>query len=283
MTLISKLKSSYKVRRFMKHKPAVVGVVIVVLFLLAGAFGPTLAPYDPYRQGLPRLTPPSWQFPMGTDGFGRDIFSRVLHGARLSLTVGLGATALGVCIGGTLGMLAGYFPKTLERPIMFITEVLLAFPSILLAMAVVAILGTGLTNVIIAVGVRQVPSYVRMTRSTVLSVRDAEYTEAARALGASTPRILGKTILPNIMAPLMVYTTLQVGWTILLAALLSFVGLGVQAPTPEWGYMVAEGRAWLRQAPHVATMPGLVILALVMSLNLIGDALRDALDPRLKQ
>lgn len=270
-------------KRFRRHKLAVASVVIVLVFCFLGVFGPSLAPYDPFKQNPERLARPSWQYLMGTDGFGRCIFSRVLHGTRLSLTVGALATLLGITVGGTMGMLAGYFPRTMERPVMFVTEVLLAFPSVLLAMAVVAILGTGLTNVIIAVGVKQVPSYARMTRSSVLSVRGAEYTEAARALGASNLRIMTQTILPNIMAPLLVYTTLQIGWTILLAAILSFVGLGVQPPTPEWGYMVSEGRAWLRQAPHVTTFPGLVILLLVMSLNLIGDAARDAFDPRLKQ
>lgn len=269
-------------RRFRKHKLALVGLVIIGVYLLVAVFGPMLAPYEPYAQHPPdRLQGPSAKFWLGTDEYGRCIFTRIIYGTRVSIIIGFSSIMIGVLVGGTLGLVAAYY-RSLDRFIMYWIDVLLAFPAILLAIGVMAILGPGLINVIIAVGIRQIPSFARMTRSTVMGVRDSEYTEAVRALGASDPRIIFGTILPNCLAPLLVYGTLQVGWAILLGAILSFVGIGVPPPLAEWGRMVSDGRRWLRQAPHIATFPGIAILLLVMSFNLVGDALRDSLDPRLK-
>ncbi len=270
-------------KRFRRHKLAVVGLVIVAAYILMALFGPWIAPHEPYEHHpADRLQGPSATYPLGTDEFGRCIMSRIIHGGRVSMAIGFFSILLGSTVGGALGLVAAYY-KRWDRFIMYWVDVMLAFPAILLAIGVMAVLGPGLVNVIIAVGIRQVPSFARMVRSTVLSVRDAEYAEAARALGASDSRVIVRTILPNSIAPLVVYASLQVGWAILLGAILSFVGVGVPPPLAEWGRMVSDGRRWLRQAPHIANFPGIAILLLVMSFNLVGDALRDSLDPRLKK
>src|SRR6266511_1261504 len=248
-------------RRFAKHRLAVIGLA-VILGLGAVALGARrIAPHDPIRQDLPHaLARPSAEFPLGTDEFGRCILSRILFGARLSLLVGVIATAIGATTG-----------------------ILLAFPSILLAIAVVAALGPSLGNVMIAVGVRSVPSFARVTRSMVLSLKGLEFVQGASALGASHARVLFRHILPNSVSPLLVFSSMQVATAILLAAILSFLGLGVQPPTPEWGKMVSDGRAYLMEAPHVSLFPGLAIFLTVMGFNCLGDGLRDALDPRVRR
>jgi len=267
-------------RRFARHRLALIGLGIIVALSLLALAARQVAPHDPIRQDLPHaLAKPSAEFPLGTDQFGRCILSRIVFGARQSLLVGVIATAIGASAGILLGLLAGYFPR-LDGPVMRIMDVLLAFPSILLAIAVVAALGPSLGNVMIAVGVRSIPSFARVSRSMVLSLKELDFVRGALALGASHPRVLFRHILPNSVSPLLVFSSMQVATAILLAAILSFLGLGVQPPTPEWGKMVSDGRAYLMEAPHLSLFPGLAIFVAVMGFNCLGDGLRDALDPR---
>jgi len=267
-------------RRFAKHRLAVIGLGVILALIVLALGARQIAPHDPIRQDLPHaLAKPSVEFPLGTDEFGRCILSRILFGARLSLLVGVIATAIGATAGILLGLSAGYFPRA-DAPVMRCMDVLLAFPSILLAIAVVAALGPSLGNVMIAVGVRSVPSFARVSRSMVLSLKELEFVQGAAALGASHARVLFGHILPNSVSPLLVFSSMQVATAILLAAILSFLGLGVQPPTPEWGKMVSDGRAYLMDAPHVSLFPGLAIFIAVMGFNCLGDGLRDALDPR---
>jgi peptide/nickel transport system permease protein len=267
-------------RRFLKHRLAVAGLGVILVLILLALSAQHVAPHDPIRQDLPHaLAGPSVEFPLGTDEFGRCILSRILFGARLSLLVGVIATAIGATAGIVSGLAAGYFPR-LDAPVMRAMDVLLAFPSILLAIAIVAALGPSLGNVMIAVGVRSIPSFARLSRSMVLSLKELEFVQGAAALGASHARVLFRHILPNSVSPLLVFSSMQVATAILLAAILSFLGLGVQPPTPEWGKMVSDGRAYLMEAPHVSLFPGLAIFVAVMGFNCLGDGLRDALDPR---
>jgi ABC-type dipeptide/oligopeptide/nickel transport system permease subunit len=266
--------------RFLKHRLAVGGLALILALILLALSARQVAPHDPLRQDLPHaLAGPSIEFPLGTDEFGRCILSRILFGARLSLLVGVIATAIGAGAGILSGLAAGYFPR-LDAPVMRTMDVLLAFPSILLAIAIVAALGPSLGNVMIAVGVRSIPSFARLARSMVLSLKELEFVQGAAALGASHARVLFRHILPNSVSPLLVFSSMQVATAILLAAILSFLGLGVQPPTPEWGKMVSDGRAYLLEAPHVSLFPGLAIFIAVMGFNCLGDGLRDALDPR---
>jgi ABC-type dipeptide/oligopeptide/nickel transport system permease subunit len=267
-------------RRFAKHRLAVIGLGVILALIVLALGARQIAPHDPLRQDLPHaLAKPSVEFPLGTDEFGRCILSRILFGARISLLVGVIATAIGATAGILLGLCAGYFPRA-DAPVMRCMDVLLAFPSILLAIAVVAALGPSLGNVMIAVGVRSVPSFARVSRSMVLSLKELEFVQSAAALGASHARVLFGHILPNSVSPLLVFSSMQVATAILLAAILSFLGLGVQPPTPEWGKMVSDGRSYLMEAPHVSLFPGLAIFIAVMGFNCLGDGLRDALDPR---
>jgi len=267
-------------RRFSRHRLAVAGLGLILALIVLGLAAPHVAPHDPIHQDLPHaLAGPSAEFPLGTDEFGRCILSRILFGARLSLLVGVIATAIGAAVGIVSGLAAGYFPR-LDAPVMRAMDVLLAFPSILLAIAVVAALGPSLVNVMIAVGVRSIPSFARLSRSMVLSLKELEFVQGATALGASHGRVLFRHIVPNSVSPLLVFSSMQVATAILLAAILSFLGLGVQPPTPEWGKMVSDGRAYLMEAPHVSLFPGLAIFVAVMGFNCLGDGLRDALDPR---
>ena len=266
--------------RFLKHRLAVAGLALILALILLALSARQVAPHDPLRQDLPHaLAGPSIEFPLGTDEFGRCILSRILFGARLSLLVGVIATAIGATAGILSGLAAGYFPR-LDAPVMRTMDVLLAFPSILLAIAIVAALGPSLGNVMIAVGVRSIPSFARLARSMVLSLKELDFVQGAAALGASHARVLFRHILPNSVSPLLVFSSMQVATAILLAAILSFLGLGVQPPTPEWGKMVSDGRAYLLEAPHVSLFPGLAIFIAVMGFNCLGDGLRDALDPR---
>ncbi len=268
--------------RFSTHRLALAGLGTIGALVAFALFAPWLAPNDPLRQHLPdALQGPSVRFPLGTDEFGRCLLSRILYGSRLSLLVGVLATAIGATLGITLGLAAGYF-RRLDGYVMRAMDVLLAFPGILLAIAIMAALGPSLPNVMIAVGIRSIPSFARLTRGMVLSLAELEFVQGARALGAGHGRVLLGHILPNSVSPLLVFSSMQVATAILLAAILSFLGLGVQPPTPEWGKMVSDGRAYLLEAPHVSLFPGMAIFLTVMGFNCLGDGLRDALDPRLR-
>jgi ABC-type dipeptide/oligopeptide/nickel transport system permease subunit len=269
-------------RVFARNRLAVLGTVLVVAFVVIAVFAPWLAPNDPNRQVLrDQLQTPSSAYWLGTDDVGRDILSRLIVGSRVSLMVGLIATGIGAGIGTLAGLLAGYY-RQLDGWIMRSMDILLSFPSVLLAVAIIAILGPGIENVMIAVGVNSIPAYARLVRSTVQSLKQSEFVMAARAIGTQERRILARHILPNCLSPIIVYSTLQIGGAILTASILSFLGFGVQPPDPEWGQMVNAGRGWLQQAPHIATYPGLAIFFVVMGFNLFGDGLRDVLDPRLR-
>jgi peptide/nickel transport system permease protein len=269
-------------QRFASHRLALLGLAVVSALVLLAVFARQVAPHDPVRQDLPlALQGPSWPFPLGTDEFGRCVLSRILFGARISLVVGIIATAIGAGAGTLLGLAGGYF-RGLDGVVMRSMDVLLAFPGILLAIAIMAALGPSLPNVMIAVGIRSIPSFARVTRSMVLSLKELDFVQGAHALGAGHPRVLFCHILPNSVSPLLVFSSMQVATAILLAAILSFLGLGVQPPTPEWGKMVSDGRSYLMEAPHVSLFPGLAIFLTVMGFNCLGDGLRDALDPRVR-
>lgn len=271
----------YLWRRLRKNRLAVGGGVLLVLFLLTAAAAPWIAPHDPLAQDLyGRLSPPSAKNWFGTDDFGRDILSRVLHGARVSLRVGVAAVALALVVGTAVGLTAGYWGGLLDNVLMRLMDLMLAFPSILLAIVVVAVLGPSLNNAMLAVGIVSIPQYARLVRASVLSIREQDYVTAARALGAGDARIILTAILPNCVAPLTVQSTLGMAGAILDAAGLSFLGLGAQPPTPEWGAMLSGGRDFILSAPWVLTFPGLAILLTVLAFNLLGDGLRDALDPK---
>ena len=270
-------------RRLARQRGAMVGAVILAVLALMAVGAPRLATRDPIRTA-PReaLQPPGARYLLGTDQFGRDVASRVLHGARLSLTVGLIAVGIAVALGVPIGLVSGFYGGRLDVFAMRVMDVLLAFPGILLALAIVGVLSPGLGNVMIAVGLAAVPTYARLTRASVLSARELLYVEAARAMGGRDRFILTRYILPNVVAPLIVTSTLGLGTAILSAAALSFLGLGSPPPTPEWGRMLSEGRDYLREAWWISTFPGLAIMLTVLAMNLLGDGLRDVLDPRLK-
>lgn len=268
-------------RQFLRHKGALIGSVIVLIFVAIALFADVLSPHDPLAQDLAhRLEAPSATHWLGTDDFGRDVLSRVLHGSRVSLRLGLVAVAVALLVGGTIGLLSGYYGGWVDLIAMRVMDLMLAFPSILMAIVVVAILGPSLTNAMIAVGIMAVPQYARIVRASVLSVRGLEYVQASRALGAADPRILARAILPNIAGPIIVTASLGLATAILDAAGLSFLGLGAQPPIPEWGSMLSQGRELVLVAPWVLTAPGVAVFLAVLGFNLVGDALRDLLDPR---
>lgn len=270
-------------RRRVRHNTgALVGLIILVVVGGAVLLAPWLAPYDPLAMDPPaQLQPPSTMHWAGTDLFGRDLFSRLLFGGRTSLLVGIVAVLMALLPGTLLGLLAGYHGRRVDGLIMAFMDVMLAFPSVLLAMLIVSITGRGLSNVMIAVGVASIPGYTRLVRGQVLAVRKQPYVRAAITVGCSTARVVFRHILPNVLSSLVVMATLNVGWAILNASALSFLGLGVQPPWPEWGTMLREGREFLREAPWIATFPGLALSLVVVAINLLGDGLRDVLDPRL--
>lgn len=268
-------------KRLRKNRLAVVGSILIGVFFTMALFAPLLAPADPMGQALyNRLSPPSLDHPFGTDDFGRDILSRVIFGARISLRVGVVAVLIALVVGTSIGLVAGYWGGILDQVLMRIMDLMLAFPSILLAIGIVAVLGPGLENAMLAVGIVAVPQYARLVRASVLTVREADYVLAAHAMGASDWRILGVAILPNCLAPLIVQATLGLATAILDAAGLSFLGLGAQPPTPEWGAMLSQGRELIVRATWVLTFPGAAIFLTVLAFNLVGDGLRDALDPK---
>jgi peptide/nickel transport system permease protein len=261
-----------------------VGLAIITLTVLIGVLAPVIDPYDPTTDSdltNARLEP-SWEHPFGTDRLGRDMFRRVIHGTRVSLWIGLAVVVSAGSIGTLLGLTAGYFGGFVDTLIMRLMDVLLAFPAILLAIAIVAVWGPGLTNTILAVAIVGIPGYARVVRSVVLSLRERDFVDAARMIGVSNRRIMFGHILPNSLTPLIVQATLGVGGAILFAAALGFLGLGVQPPRPEWGAMIGDGIPFLRQAPYLVFYPGMAIMLTVLGFNLLGDGLRDALDPQMR-
>ena len=272
------------VRMFRKSGGAVLGLVLVLALVTAGALAPLLAPHDPNEVDTARrlARPLTGSHPLGTDEFGRDLLSRLLHGARISLAVGLAATALAAVAGSLCGLVAGLGGGVWDQAIMRSIDTLMAFPYFLLAIAIIAALGPGLVNGMIAVAVVNIPFYSRIVRGTVLAVRETEYVQAARALGVSELRLSLTHVLRNCLSPVIVAITLNVGGMITALAGLSFLGLGVQPPVSDWGSMLSSSRQYINVAPHVATLPGLAIFLAVLGFNLLGDGLRDALDPRLR-
>jgi len=270
-------------QRFRRNRLALIGLVVVALLAVAAAGAPWLAPADPVKQSLiEKRARPSEKFLLGADEFGRDILSRIIYGTRVALLVGLLSVAIALGLGLALGCLAGFAGGWLDVVIMRGVEILLAFPYLLLAIAVVSALGPGVLNTTIAVGIWGTPTVTRLVRGAVLAARDSEYVRAARALGATPARVLTRHVLRNILPTVIVYSTLFMANAILVEAALSFLGLGVPPPTPSWGLMVSSGRDFLLVAPHIATIPGLAIMVAVLGFNLLGDGLRDALDPRLR-
>jgi peptide/nickel transport system permease protein len=268
-------------RRIRTSPAALAALGYLGLLALAVVLGPMLAPYDPLQMAPgERLLPPNWQHPAGTDLFGRDVLARLLHGGRLTLGIGSLAVLIAALPGIALGLVAGYAGGWVDRVIGWLVNVMLSFPAVLLALTIVAALGTGTFNVVIAVGVAAIPTYTRLVRGQVLSARRQPYVRAAIVVGNRPLRIVLRHILPNVFGPIIVLATLDVGWAILNASALSFLGLGVQPPAAEWGLMLNEGRGFLRDAPWMTTAPGLAIATTVLAVNLLGDALRDILDPR---
>ena len=271
-------------RRFIKNKAAVVGLIIISLLLFGAIFAGVITPYDFDKQDLTaRLEMPSMAHLLGTDEFGRDLFTRILYGARISLFVGILSVSVGCLIGGTLGALAAYYGGRVDNFIMRFLDIWHSIPDLLLAISLASAMGPGIGNAIIAIGLTTIPSYARVVRASVMTVKNTEYIEAARCLGASVPRIILRHIIPNALAPIIVQASLGVAGAIITTASLSFIGLGVQPPTPEWGSMLSKGRQYIRNYWHLVTFPGVFIMTTVISLNLLGDGLRDALDPRLKR
>ncbi len=267
-----------------KNRLALFGLFLIVLITFLTVFANFIAPYGIDDQDLlGRFQFPSGQHLFGTDNLGRDIFSRVLYGGRVSLSIGLFSAIFSMAIGIVLGSFAGFYGGRLDNVIMRIIDVMMAIPSMLLAISIVAALGPGINNVIIAVGIGMIPGYARIVRASILSVKEQDYVEAARSIGADDSRIIIRHILPNCLAPIIVNMTMSVARSILEAASLSFIGLGVQPPSPEWGAMLSAARPYIRDYWHVITFPGLAIMAIIFGLNLFGDGLRDALDPRLKK
>jgi len=274
------VKASPALRRLARHGGARFGAVVVVVFAAVAILAPWVAPYDPEAIALNRnLAAPSWGHPFGTDSLGRDVLSRTIWGARISLTIGFVSVGLAMVGGIPLGALSAWAGGWTDRLLMRSADVLISFPTLLLAIVVITIFGPGLGHAMLAIGIAQVPLYARLTRAAVLRIKVQHFVEAARASGAGEWRIVARHVLPNCLPPLLVQSTLLFATAILSAAYLGFLGLGAQPPTPEWGTMLAKARDFLRTAPHVSIFPGLTILVTVLGLNLLGDGLRDVLDP----
>jgi len=282
-------------RRFLRHRSAQMGLFLLGILVIAAIFAPEIAPFDPIKPNMSdkRRSPPCIhllgcpanqpQHLMGVDGNSRDLFSRVVYGSRLSLQIGISTISVAILVGGLLGAIAGFFGGWVDNVIMRTMDVLMAFPSLLLAIAIVSVLGPGLINALLAIAIVSIPVYARVVRASVLSVKDLDYVAASRALGASNLRLIFTRILPNALTPLIVQGTLGIASAILSAAALSFLGLGAEVPKPEWGLMLGEERNSVFNAPFLVFFPGLAIMVTVLSFNLLGDGLRDALDPRLSQ
>jgi peptide/nickel transport system permease protein len=275
---------SLALSQLLENKVAVAGGLLVLVEIVVAILAPHLAPFDPLKQDLKStlLPPLTAGHLMGTDDLGRDMLSRIIYGARISLVVGVAVVGIATVVGVPVGALAGYSRK-FDRWISMGVDILLAFPGILLALAIVAALGPGLINVMIAVGIYSMPMYIRVVRAQVLALKEREFATAARAIGVRETGILFRHILPNCIGPVIVQATINVGTAILSAAALSFLGVGVQPPTPEWGAMLSQSRLYVVTAPHAVTFPGLAIMSVVLGFNLLGDGLRDALDPRFRR
>jgi len=270
-------------KRFKINRAATVGAIILVLFCGAALLAPWISPFDPLQESLKeRIKPPSWKHLLGTDELGRDVLSRVIYGARIALIVQLVSIFLALLAGVILGSLSGFYGGIVDRLILGSMDILLAFPSIFLALIVIAITGPGIWNVIFAAATYSVPQFALIIRASFLSVREMDFVEAARAAGERDWALILLYLLPNTFAPLIVQTTLRFATILLTVAGLSYLGLGIQPPTPDWGAMLSNGRNYILVAPHVATFPGLAIMFVVLGFNLLGDGLRDSLDPRLK-
>jgi peptide/nickel transport system permease protein len=271
-------------RRFVRKRGAVFGLAVLAAMLLLSVLAPVLAPYDPLAQGVGApLQAPSLAHWAGTDSFGRDVLSRIIYGARIALVVGVVSVALAMVLGVALGLVAGYYGGWIDAVVMRLMDGLFAFPIIILAIAMMAIMGFGVVNVIVAVAVGFVAPFARVTRADVLAVREEPYIEAARLAGVAGPAIIVRHVLPNVLAPIIVQAALRVSAAIITEAGLSFLGLGPPPPTPVWGSMIAEGRNFIVMAPHISTIPGVALMITIVGLNLLGDGLRDTLDPRLRR
>lgn len=271
------------IKRFKKNKRALIGLYITVFFLLLAIFSPWISPYNPFEYNMDALLQtPSLKHPFGTDQFGRDVLSRIIEGTRISLMVGIVGVGISIVIGVSLGTIAGYFGGIADSIIMRIMDILLAFPGFLLALAIISILGPSMINVMIAIGIFSIPVFARIMRSSVISVKHKEYIEATKSLGGSNTFTIIKHVIPNCIAPIIVLSSMRIATAILSAAGLSFLGLGAQPPSPEWGAMLSGGREYMRSAPHLSTVPGLMIMLVVLGFNMLGDGLRDALDPQMK-
>ena len=273
-------------RRLKKNRMAMLGLFVITLLILVSIFADFIFDYNDVvikQDTSIRLEGPSSEHWLGTDEFGRDILARLVHGSRVSLSVGVVAVTISLLIGGSLGAIAGFYGGKVDNVIMRLMDILLAVPSLLLSITIVSALGPSLINLMLAIGISSVPSYARIVRASVLTVKDQEFVEAARCIGANNFEIITSHIIPNCMAPIIVQVSLKVASAILSTSSLSFLGLGVKAPTPEWGAMLSGGRSYLRNAPHLCIFPGIAIIITILSLNLLGDGLRDALDPKLKK
>ena len=271
-------------KRLCKNTGAVIGMVIILIFVLGAVFANLIRPYDLVirQEAAIRLDPPSAEHWFGTDAYGRDVFARVLYGSRISLSIGFFIAAFSLIFGGILGAAGAYYGGQVDNIIMRVMDMFTAIPGTLLALAIVAALGTSMVNLLIAITISSIPGFVRLIRSTVLTVVESDYVEAARACGTGDARIILRHILPNAIGPIIVQTTTSISDMILTASGLSCIGMGVQAPTPEWGAMISEAREFYRQKPYLVIFPGVCIILTALSFNLIGDGLRDALDPRLR-
>ena len=272
-------------RRIKRNKTAMIGLLILIVLILMALFADVIGNYEKVAIEMnisERLQTPSASHWFGTDSYGRDVFTRIAHGARVSLTIGFVAVTLSLIVGGIIGATAGYYGGRFDNYLMRFMDIIMAIPSTIFALAVVAALGPGLINLMLAISIADIPNYARIVRSSVLTIRNADFIEAARAAGANTYTIISRHIIPNVMGPIIVQCTLGIGSAILNAAGLSFIGLGLQPPRPEWGGMLSEAKQFIQVAPHLIIIPGVFIALAVLSLNLLGDGLRDALDPRLK-
>lgn len=268
-------------RLLQKYRLGVFGLGIVLLFILVATFAPWIAPADPVKMTVSkRLQPPSSDYLLGTDQYGRDLLSRLVYGARPSLIVGFLATGLGILVGTTAGMTAGYFGRGIDQAISAVMEVLMSFPAILLGMALIAAFGAKLSVLVVVISAVQLPTVARIARGQTLLVKQLEFVEAARALGAGTLRILSRAILPNISGPIVAIASLLMAQSVILEAAFGFLGLGIQPPAPSWGTILSDGREYIRTSPHIAALAGVCIIVLALGFNLVGDAMRDSMDPR---